>query len=105
MKNFLIIIFILAFTLVGCSNNSSQNNNKESTNYNASKTATTNDIKNQNDITITDPEVKKFVETEISSFSTKIYTPNDEARQNNITLTCSKLNGTIVKSRRNVFFL
>lgn len=105
MKKFLILIFILCFTLVGCSNNSSQNNNKESTNYNSSRTATTNESDTQNNITITEPETKKPVETEISSFSTKIYTPNDEARQNNITLTCSKLNGTIVKARRNFFFL
>ena len=104
MKKFLIIIFILSFTLVGCSNNNPQNDNKESTDYNTSKTAA-NEINNQNNITNTEPKVKESVETEISSFSTKIYTPNDEARQNNITLTCSKLNGTIVKSRRNFFFL
>ena len=36
------------------------------------------------------------VETELSSFSTKIYTPNDSARQNNITITCSKLNGKVI---------
>ena len=34
-------------------------------------------------------------ETEIASFSTKIYT-KDKERQNNISLTCSKLNGTLV---------
>ena len=108
MKKFLVIIFILSFCLVGCSNNNDnnlQNTEGENTNYNASKTAATNEINNQNNITITESEVKESVETEISSFSTKIYTPNDKARQNNITLTCSKLNETIVKSRRNFFFL
>ena len=48
---------------------------------------------------------EEIKETDISSFSTKIYTPNDESRQTNISLTCSKLNGTVVKSRRNIFFL
>ena len=33
----------------------------------------------------------------ISSFSTKIYTKESE-RQNNISITCSKLNGTVVKN-------
>ena len=93
MKKFLILIFILSFSLVGCSNK------EENSNYNSSRTATTNESDTQNNVTITKPEVKESVETEISSFSTKIYTPNDAARQNNITLTCSKLNGTIVKAR------
>ena len=35
-------------------------------------------------------------ETDMSSVSTKIYSPNDEARQNNITITCSQLNGKII---------
>lgn len=99
MKKFLILIFILCFSLVGCSNE------QENSNYNSSRTATTNEINNQNNITNTEPKIKESVETDLSSFSTKIYTPNDEARQNNITLTCSKLNGTIVKARRNFFFL
>lgn len=37
------------------------------------------------------------VETELSSFSTTIYI-KEAARQNNVTITCSKLNDTIVKS-------
>ncbi len=97
MKKFLILIFILSFFLVGCSNNNNlQNTEKENTNYNISRTIT-NETKSENHIT--DTEIKSALEeTDIASFSTKIYTPNDSARQNNITLTCSKLNGTVVKS-------
>ena len=105
MKKFLLTIFVLCFCLVGCGNNDNnlQNTKEENNDYNVSRTTTTNEINTEN--TITDSKPKTTVETDIASFSTKIYTPNDEARQNNITLTCSKLNGTIVKARRNFFFL
>ncbi|MBQ3145071.1 MAG: hypothetical protein IJB90_00535 [Clostridia bacterium] len=106
MKKFLLIIFVLCFCLVGCGNNDNnlQNAKEENNNYNVSRTTTTNENNTENDIT--DTEIKSALEEiDIASFSTKIYTPNDEARQNNITLTCSKLNGTVVKSRRNFFFL
>ncbi len=66
------------------------NSQTENSNYVASRTTSINEITDKK------PEVKK--EEEISSFSTKIYTPNDKARQQNISLTCSKLNETIVKS-------
>lgn len=113
MKKFLAIIFILSFCLVGCSseNNNSQNVPKENTSYNytASRTTTSAENNLENKVKTTEPEIEKEPEpepeTDISSFSTKIYTPNDKARQNNIGITCSKLNGTIVKSRRNIFFL
>ena len=97
MKKFLIVIITLSFCLSGCGNknNETTNNQENSYNYNVSRTS----ISNNN----TDNNIN--TETELSSFSTKIYTPNDSARQNNIQLTCSELNGTVVKSRRNFFFL
>ena len=102
MKKFLILILIFSFCLSGCGNNDSENNQDESGNYTASRISstdnTTNNLENNdidNSIQIND-DIN--IETELSSFSTKIYTPNDEARQNNIRITCSKLNGTIVKS-------
>lgn len=100
MKKFLIILLILCFSLTGCGKNDTTNNQEENNNYTASRITTTNNINNN-------IEIKDNVntETEIASFSTKIYTPNDSARQNNIKITCSELNETIVKSRRNFFIL
>jgi vancomycin resistance protein YoaR len=42
-------------------------------------------------------------ETEIASFSTKIYSKDSE-RQNNVSITCSKLNDTIVESGKTFSF-
>ena len=99
---FLILFFILLF-FCSCSNNKddkARNSKNKTTNtenyinneYSASRTSSNNSN-------------NKEYEKELSSFSTKIYTPNDKARQNNIKITCSKLNETVVKSRGNLFFL
>lgn len=95
-KRFLIFyIFIFIIFLTACENDDSnniKNNSEENNYYNYTAIKTTTNEKNNNfETSISEPE------TDLSSFSTKIYTPNDSARQNNITLTCSKLNGTIVK--------
>lgn len=91
MKNFLILMIALSFCLTGCNNNNdeSQNTQSENTSYNytASRTATIDEEPNSN----------PSPETDISSFSTKIYI-KEAGRQHNISLTCSKLNNTIVKS-------
>lgn len=127
MKKFLTLVIVLSFCLSGCSNNDENLSNNEvenSYNYTASRTTilnntnTTNDNDNTNknnnndDINTNNTNDNNTnatsdinIETDLSSFSTKIYTPNDNARQNNIQITCSKLNGTIVKPRRNFFFL
>lgn len=108
MKKFLIVILFFSFCLSGCNNDEAPVNNQSENNYTTSRTSTTNNLSDNNvsntnietsntvvnDITSTTP-----AETELSSFSTKIYTPNDEARQNNIRITCSKLNETVVKAR------
>ena len=115
MKKFLILIFALSFFLSGCNNNENQDS------YNASRTATSlneannsvdnstsnNNVENSTDNSVdnTASSDKSNNNSELSSFSTKVYTPNDKARQNNIQITCSSLNETVVKSRRNFFIL
>jgi len=87
---FLVLFYLFSFS--GCNNiNENTTINKE---LNSIK-SNISSISNNSDTP----------ETELSSFSTKIYTPNDKSRQKNIKLTCSKLNDTIVKSRRNFFIL
>ncbi len=105
MKKFLLIIFVLSFCLSGCDNNENTSNNEDSNTYNytASRTTTLDNSNYNDDYNNTNDDIN--TERDLSSFSTKIYTPNDKARQNNIQITCSKLNGTIVKPRRNIFFL
>ena len=93
MKKFLILIISLSFCLSGCNNNKVENTTQENTLYNYIASRTT-----------IDEEPIASPETNIASFSTKIYI-KDSSRQNNISITCSKLNGTIVKSRRNFFIL
>ena len=101
MKKVLLISFSLLFCLTGCTNNN-QNNNFS--NYIATRTESEKSIKQNNKAgeKTSQEEVSKQkteeppVETELSSFSTKIYTPNDSARQNNISITCSKLNGKVI---------
>ena len=105
MKKILLLLFIFCFSLTGCSDNSTDTQNND---YTVSKTTTNNNEFNTN-VTKTNIETNNTVannimpttldETELSSFSTKLYTPNDTARQNNIRITCSKLDGTIVKAR------
>ena len=101
MKYFLIILLFFCFSLTGCGNNSSIDNQEQNNNYTSSRITTTDNTNNNSNIDNNNTDINKIdvnSETEISSFSTKIYTPNDEARQNNIRITCSKLDGTIVKS-------
>lgn len=86
MKKIIIIIFVLSFCLVGCNNNENREiNENASYNYTASRTTTINE------------NAAPAPEEDIASFSTKIYI-KESGRQHNIGLTCSKLNGTIVKS-------
>ncbi len=114
MKKVLVMIIGLAIFLSGCGNNDetineqSYNNNESS--YDTERTISIkNDVSennvDENNINNNIDENNANSETEISSFSTKIYTPNDSARQHNIQLTCSELNETVVKSRRNIFIL
>lgn len=85
MKKFSILILTIFFFLSGC-NHTTQNVQVENTsnNYTISRTTTTNE------------KVSISPETDIATFSTKIYI-KESGRQHNISLTISKLNGAIVK--------
>lgn len=87
MRKFLIIfVFIfLCFILVGCSSDNTVTNN-----------SLTN-ISNENFVYKTEKLNIQYQEKVISSFSTNIL-DKDTGRQTNISITCSTLNGTIVKS-------
>ena len=93
---FIIIIFLGACKNNNETNNTTKNNAEENISYNYTVSNVTSNTENNNAIEVNRGETNP--ETELSSFSTKIYTPNDSGRQNNITLSCSKVNGTIVKS-------
>ena len=107
MKKFLILIITLSFCLSGCGSPDKNMNETENqnNNYTAYRTVTLDNNNDNNTNNYYSNDNTNNTESEISSFSTKVYTPNDSARQNNIQITCSKLNETIVKSRRNFFFL
>lgn len=93
---FIIIVFLGACKNSNETNNTIKNNAEENISYNYTASNVTSNTENNNVIEVNRGETNP--ETELSSFSTKIYTPNDSGRQNNITLSCSKVNGTIVKS-------
>ena len=107
MKNLLIIFSILGLIGGGIviylfnKNTPSENNNQSydsarlstSDSESTTKNSDTNqNTKNSNTYT----EDKQKSETQISEFTTKIYT-KDEERQNNINITCSSLNDTYVE--------
>ena len=85
MKKYIYVIFffLLLFVFSGCYSKNSINRATNSKNSNSYKTSILS--------------IKKPVEENLYSFSTEIL-DKSEGRQNNIRLTCSTLNGTIVKS-------
>ena len=119
-KNIFLVIFISIILISGgiyLFNLVNKSNNNQSSNYIAERTATENNISNQisennsiqesttqnqtNNEEITAKEEKPVqhvpVETEISTYTTKIQAKYS-SRQNNITLACSALNDTIVEA-------
>ncbi len=108
MKKFFIIFSILGLVGIGIGiylfnrNTSSNNSNYDSTRLSTNTTESSNTNQNtenlHSDVETNKPEVQKQeIETQISEFTTKIYT-KDEERQNNINITCSTLNDTYVES-------
>lgn len=102
MKKGIILLIIIVITIFGgilvynfinntsnTDKNSIGNNTQNENNYQAQRSNTTE----SNNL---DKVEKPKVETEISSFSTKIHNKDSE-RQNNITITCQNLNGTEVQ--------
>ena len=61
----------------------------------------TNNYEPLNDTSFTTSSPQK--ETEIASFSTKIYT-KDSQRQNNVSITCNSLNDTVVENGKTFSF-
>ncbi len=100
------IITVIVLLLIGAGiyfyfNNNANNQNSK---YEANRTAAnSNSVQNNSESenisnneqsnSTSQPQIQ---EQELSTFSTKIYS-KDTARQNNISITCNKLNGTIVK--------
>lgn len=102
MKKGIILLIIIVITIFGgilvynfinntsnTDKNSIGNNTQNENNYQAQRSNTTE----PNNL---DKVEKPKVETEISSFSTKIHNKDSE-RQNNITITCQNLDGTEVQ--------
>lgn len=107
MKTLVAIVILLAVCLTGCKNKQEENNNTVSkTSYtNAEKNSTNKYIENNvNNTNINITEKPKIpTEIDLASFSTKIMY-KDTNRQHNMALTCSKLNGTIVKAGESFSF-
>lgn len=108
----IIIIAIFLFFYFSRSNNKSDNNVTNTTN--TSNHVTDSNITNnstQNNLDVSRTSQNQTIneitytpkEEEISKFSTKIYT-KDSSRQNNLSITCSTLNGHIVKAHETFSF-
>lgn len=118
MKKLIIILLFLSLLLTGCGNQNSENNTEETNGTantaSAERTATNTSIPSvegndtNNSLNTTETEIKKSVtdskpeekpapvETELASYSTKIYS-KDASRQKNLGITCARLNETIVE--------
>ena len=83
-------------------NNENESNEKE---YNNSKNEDNNDETSNTDNSHNEKGIEKNheKETEIASFSTKIYT-KDSGRQKNLTIACSTLNDTTVENGKTFSF-
>ena len=110
-KKSIVLIVILVLAIIGAgvffyfrydnSNNSNYEASKTSTNSNQNTNENSNQTENSENsganANVVEEKPKQPVETQISTFSTKIYT-KDSARQNNLQITCSTLNNTTVKA-------
>ena len=109
----IILIILVSFGIYFYNSNHNKNNAKNE-NYEVNKTSTEekkeenkeniNNSKSEEAKTVEAPKEVTYKETPLADFSTKIYS-KDSARQNNISITCKTLNGTIIKKRRDIFFL
>ncbi len=105
-KKSIVLIVILVLAIIGAgvffylrytnSNSSNYEASKTSTNSNQSTNENSKQTENSG-ANVVEEKPKQPVETQISTFSTKIYT-KDSARQNNLQITCSTLNNTTVKA-------
>ena len=118
MKKYITLLIILGLVGIGIVlfmfNRNKTKNNSSDFFYNSERVSTNNstDVENsssvdqanstnsedniENNTNTQSEDLKKETETQISEFSTKIYT-KDKERQNNINITCSSLNDTYVE--------
>ena len=124
MKNKYVIFILLIFSIIiGIGIYFYNQSPKDTNSYEATRTAinntsfennttaneNTNELKTENttpETQITSPpkENKEPIETEISSYTSKIRQQKDSDRQKNITLACSSLNDTIVENGKTFSF-
>lgn len=86
-------------TSTNSTENTSENNVSGENNSNSTTNTTPiaeNNTNNEVNIGIHETKPPAVTEEKLATFTTKIYS-KDSARQNNISITCNKLNGTIVK--------
>lgn len=123
-KKYVFLIFLVIASIIGFMYFFTRNNTTTQPKYNAERTSqnitnetnTTENVINEisnntanneeNQIQKKDEENKKNEpkkETEIASFTTKIYT-KDSGRQNNLTIACSTLNNTTVENDKTFSF-
>lgn len=97
MTKYIFICFtiILTFSLSGCSNNNSISNNTDNNYDNSISSQDTDNNYSVSRTLYTEPP--KNIETELATFSTKV-TIKDPGRQHNIQITCSVLDGTVIKA-------
>lgn len=105
-KSWIIVLIIVILVVVGFLGykwfNDRNNNNRSSNNasqYNAERTSITENQNTNNQV----QSKTELTETELYSFSTPIKS-SDENRLTNIKITCSRINGTIVKAGKEFSF-
>ena len=90
----MIILPLMKLPIIYGSNETNQNSEAHSDN--SSKSQNTSNVNNSE-------QSASPIETEIASFTTKIYT-KDSDRQNNISITCSSLNDTTIENGQTFSF-
>ena len=90
----MIILPLMKLPIIHGSNETNQNS--EASSDNSSKSQNTSNENNSE-------QSASPIETEIASFTTKIYT-KDSDRQNNISITCSSLNDTTIENGQTFSF-
>lgn len=90
----MIILPLMKLQIIYGSNETNQNS--EASSDNSSKSQNTSNENNSE-------QSASPIETEIASFTTKIYT-KDSDRQNNISITCSSLNDTTIENGQTFSF-
>ena len=104
MKKYLWIIFLILLGIISVIVYLYSSNSKQNYDYSAEKSNSVNFTNStKNNISTAIP--KTSAESELSIYSTVIENQKDYNRQGNISITCSVLNNTIVKPRRDIFFL